>query len=132
MYHDQWDRILSDHTCKSIRSLRINKKRKRGSKCGLKTKNIELFRSVNLSNLIKIDINNLPHNQADQKTIKLSTINVQSVKNKDLILHQDICENKTDLCILTETWLTDSDTDKVWTSYTSLNNKNLRMDTSTR
>ena len=57
---------------------------------------------------------------------------MQSVKNKDLILHQYICDNKTDLCILTETWLTDSDTDKVWISCTSLNNRSLRIDTSNR
>ena len=57
---------------------------------------------------------------------------MQSVKNKDLILHQYICDNKIDLCILTETWLTDSDTDKVWISFTSLNNRSLRIDTSHR
>ena len=57
---------------------------------------------------------------------------MQSVKNKDMILHQYICDNKIDLCILTETWLTDSDIDKVWISCTSLNNGNLRMDTSHR
>ena len=32
----------------------------------------------------------------------------------DMILHQYICDNKIDLCILTETWLTHSDIDKVW------------------
>ena len=132
VYPDQCYRLLSGQTCQTIRSLRINKKRKRGSKFGLKTKNIELHRSVNLSNLIKVDINNLPHNQADQKTTKLSPIIVQSVKNKDLILHQYICDNKIDLCILTETWLTDSDTDKIWIFCTSLNNRSLRMDTSNR
>ena len=57
---------------------------------------------------------------------------MQSVKNKDMILHQYICDNKIDLCILTETWLTDSDTDKVWISCTSLNNWSLRIDTSHR
>ena len=64
--------------------------------------------------------------------IKLSTINVQSVKNKDMILHQYVCGNKIDLCLLIETWLTDSDIDKVWRSCTSLNNGSLRMDTSHR
>ena len=131
-YHDQCYRILSGHTCQTIRNLRINNKRKRGSKVGLKTKNIVLHSSVNLSNLIKVDINNLPCNQAYQKTTKHSTINVQSVKSKDLILHQYICDNKIDLCILTETWLRDRDTDRVWISCTSLNNRSLKMDTSNR
>ena len=38
VYHDQCYRILSGPECKSIRSLRVNKKRKRGSKVGLKPK----------------------------------------------------------------------------------------------
>ena len=33
---------------------------------------------------------------------------------------------------MTETWLTDSDTDKGWKSCTLLNNSSLRMDTSNR
>ena len=56
----------------------------------------------------------------------------KSVKDKDLILHQYICDNTIDLCILTETWLTGSDTDKIWISCTSFNNRSLRMDTSNR
>ena len=38
VYHDECYRILSGQKCKSIRSLRINKKRNRGSKAGLKPK----------------------------------------------------------------------------------------------
>ena len=64
VYHDQHYRILSGQTYISIRSHKINKKRKRGSKAGLKTKNTETCRSVNLSNLIKVNINNLQCNQA--------------------------------------------------------------------
>ena len=132
VHHDQCYRILTGKTCKSIRSLRINKRRKRGSKAGLKTKNTEPCSSVNLSNQIKVNINNLPCSQADQKTIRLSIINVQSIKNKDLILHHYICDNRMDLCILTEIWLTNSDTDKIWKSCTSLNDESLKMDTSNR
>ena len=67
-----------------------------------------------------------------QKNIKLNTINVQSVKNKDMILYEYIWGNKIDLCLMTETWVTDSDTYKGWKSCTILNNSNLRMDTSNR
>ena len=74
----------------------------------------------------------MPCNHAYKKTIKPRTINVQSVKKKDPMLHRCICDNKVDLCTLTETWLTDSDTDKVWISCTSLNNRSLRIDTSNR
>ena len=132
--HDQYYRKLLGQTVKTIRNLGINnkKKKKRGPKVGSISKNIDQHRLANLSNLIRINTDELLRDQANQRTIKLSTINVQSVKNKDMILHQYICKNKIDLCILTETWLADSDIDKVWISCTSLNNGNLRMDTSHR
>ena len=85
MYHDQHYRILSHQTCKSIRSENKQEKERRW-KAGLKTKNKEPCRLGNLSNLIKVDINNFSYNQADQKAIRVSIINSQSVKNKDLIL----------------------------------------------
>ena len=132
VYHDQHYSILSGQTCKSIRSLRINKRRKRGSNVGLKTKDTELCRSVNLRNLIKMDINKMPCNQGVQKTIRLSTINVQFIKNKDLILHPYICDNKINLGMLKEIWLAKCDADKIQKSCTSLNNESLKMDTSNR
>ena len=49
-----------------------------------------------------------------------------------MILYEYIWDNKIDLCLMTETWLTDSDTDKGWKSCSLLNNSNLRMDASHR
>ena len=85
--HDQFYRKLLGQTAKTIRKLRINnkKKKKRGYKVGSMSKHIDQHRSANLSNLIRINTDELPRNQANQKNIKLSTINVQSVKNKDII-----------------------------------------------
>ena len=131
VWYDQHYRKLSGQKAKIIRNLRINKKKKRGSKAG-RSKRIDQQRTVNLSNLIRINSEELPRNVANQKTIKINTINVQSVKNKDMILYEYIWDNKIDLCLMTETWLTDSDTDKGWKSCTVLNNSNLRKDTSNR
>ena len=63
-YYDQHYKKLSGQTVKIIRSLRINnkKKKKRGSKVGRKSKNIDQHRSANLSNLIRINIDELPRN----------------------------------------------------------------------
>ena len=131
MRYDQHYRKLSGETVKIVRNLRINKKKKRGSKAG-RSKMIDEQRTVNLSNLIRINSDELPRNGANQKTIKLNTINVQSVKNKDIILYEYIWGNKINLCLMTKTWLTDSGTDKGWKSCTVLNNSNVRMDTSNR
>ena len=47
-----------------------------------------------------------------RKNLGLSLINIQSIKNKHTKLLDNLVENKTDICIVTETWLTEDD--KVW------------------
>ena len=73
--YDQQYRKLSGQTVKIVRNLRIKKKKKRRSKAG-RSKIIDQHRTVNLSNLIRINSDELPRNGANQKTIKLSTINM--------------------------------------------------------
>ena len=69
VWYDQHYRKLSGQTVKIIRNLRINKKKKRGSKVG-KSKRIDQQGTVNLCNLIRINSEELPRNGANQKTIK--------------------------------------------------------------
>ena len=64
--------------------------------------------------------------------VRIATVNVQSVKNKDLILHQHMCDNEIDLCVLTETWLSSKQNDKTWQSCTPLNNDPFRISISNR
>ena len=45
---------------------------------------------------------------------KIGTINVQSIKNKDTFLAQEISTNNIDLTLLTETWLNDIPQDTAW------------------
>ena len=59
-------------------------------------------------------------------------VNVWSVKNKDLFLHQHICDNGIDVCVLTETWLSSKPDDKMWQSCTPLNNDPFRIPISNR
>ena len=81
----------------------------------------------NLSNInmsIKIDSNYLE--------VRNALVDVQSVKIKDLVLHQHICDNRIDLCVLTETWLSSKPNDKTWQSCTPLNNSPFRISISNR
>ena len=64
--------------------------------------------------------------------VRIAAVNIQSVKNKDLALHQHICENRIDLCVLTETWLSSKPDDKTWQSCTPLNNSPFRISISYR
>ena len=58
--------------------------------------------------------------------------NIQSIKNKQLILHQCMVENNINLCVLTETWLKDTEADPEGLQCSSLNNDGFKCFTSTR
>ena len=58
--------------------------------------------------------------------------NVQSIKNKDAVLHEFISDNDIDVSCVTETWLSSSDNDKVWLQATDLNKNGLSMHTSNK
>ena len=49
-----------------------------------------------------------------------------------MILHQHIFDNKIDLCVLTETWVSSKQNDKIWQSCTPLNNDPFRISISNR
>ena len=79
-----------------------------------------------------ININTSTKSVSNYLEVKIATANVQSIKNKDLILHQHICDNEIDLCVLTETWLSNKQNDNTWKSCTSLNNDPFRISISNR
>ena len=144
MCYDQHYRKLSGQTVKIIRILRINKKKKRGSKAR-RSKIIDQHRTVNLSNLIRINSDELPRNGVNQKTISwqadfnnlitiyidnrpkmdivndlsLMLANIQSIKSKTKLLMDFLLDSKVDIAVLTETWL--SDDDAIWLKASDLN-----------
>ena len=62
----------------------------------------------------------------------MSLLNIQSIKNKELLIHGQLIHNDVDICILTEIWLSDSDLDRTWLQYTVLNKVPYLMFTSNR
>ena len=44
--------------------------------------------------------------------IGLATLNTRSVKNKDLIISQEVNDYKIDIAVITETWVKDTPEDK--------------------
>ena len=79
-----------------------------------------------------ININTSTKSVSNYLEVKIATAYVQSTKNKDLILHQHICDNEIDLCILTETWLSNKQNDNTWKTCTPLNNDPFRISNSNR
>ena len=68
---------------------------------------------INYSNLHTIK---LMENQdwENIKTIRIVSINMCSIKNKDLLLSEQLDNLNIDLAVLTETWLKDTPEDKAW------------------
>ena len=99
--------------CVKIRALRINKRKTHRSKNKKpRSKDVEQ-RSVNYSNLTQVKIPNDRRVRKFTKHLNIVLINSQSIKNKDELIAEYLISNNIDACILMETWLTNSDNDKI-------------------
>jgi len=61
-------------------------------------------------------------------TQKLFLLNCQSIRNKDLHVREAMLDCNSDIAILTETWLSNSDTDSLWVEASELNSNGLKME----
>ena len=117
----KWKNLELD-TCIIIRRLRLNK---RGRQAGKKIK--ESFTtsrqgSINPNNLTVIESK---QNCKIHNRIKVALVNIQSLKSMDNDLITYLSDDKLDLHILTETWLTQEDDS--WVSCSDLNITNFRI-----
>ena len=100
-------KVFYHKTCNNIRKLKLNR---RGCRGGVRMKShLDIIYPIssNKENLISI-------NTETQEVIPnhcslcICLANIQSVKNKQLILYQYLVESNINLCVLTETWLRDT------------------------
>ena len=54
-------------------------------------------------------------------------MNARSVKNKDLIISQELNDHKIDIAVITETWLKDTAEDEAWTNQSELTQGNYKV-----
>ena len=109
---------LSIDAIKEIRRLKLNCKRRRHRYTAQKRQaQHDHGKGPRLENLTKIKRKGYKENT----NIILGTINVQSIRNKDLQVSELLENYDLDILVLTETWLTNSDTDKQWLENTQLN-----------
>ena len=60
------------------------------------------------------------------------TINTQSIRNKDILLHNHLCDNDIDICIASETWLMDTTQDETWIKMSTLENGGYNINIASR
>ena len=63
---------------------------------------------------------------------RFALVNSRSIKNKDVMLHQHLVEKETDICVVTETWLGQTDINKIWYESTVLNRNEFQLFPSNR
>ena len=109
--HDQRYKLLHPNACSMVRKLKLNRKKtSRG--------NNQVW-SVNFNNLIKIKCTRSKHIHNISTKVKLTTINIQSLKSKELTLIEHLGSNDADMCIVTETWLNEDN--QVWLQSSEFN-----------
>ena len=65
-----------------------------------------------------------------RKNLGLTVINIWSIKNKDIHLLDQLVENKTDICIVTGTWLKEDD--KIWLECCNLSKNGYQIHSANR
>ena len=109
--HGQRYKLLHPNICSMVRKLKLNRKKtRRGNKSKHPTP--DQVQSLNLDNLIKIKCTRSKHIHNITTKLKLTAINIQALKSKELTLIEHLGSNDADMCIVTETWLNEDD--QVW------------------
>ena len=84
------------------------------------------------SNLIDIPVLKNCNTETSHNKLKLNLVNTQSIKNKDHLITNLLDEQNIDIFAVTETWLTNRDSNTVWLISTICNTTNLKMQVSNR
>ena len=87
---------------------------------------------VNKNNLVNVEITRNSPKALKRSNTRFALVNVGSIKNKDLMLHQHLIEKEIDIYIVTETWLGQTDINKMWYKSTVLNRNQFQLFPSNR
>ena len=132
--NDNRYKLLEPETCIIIRQLRLNKNKcgKRGGTRKEVRHNNKTARGINITNLRQVNIKPIVDQDPGRnrtKQLHLLLSNIQSIKNKELLLLEHLNNNRIDIAVITETWIHE-DTDKAWVLTSELNRNGFNLDTS--
>ena len=99
----------------TVRKPRINKRR-----IGTSHRSIPTNHRSNISNLLFVNTADNHNQEAASDNMRIATLNARSVKNKDHLIVQQLHEIDTDIAVITETWLKDTDIGKTWLNQSEL------------
>ena len=125
-------KVVNSITCNNIRKLKLNR---RGCRGGVRMKShldIMHQKGSDNGNLIIIINTGQQEITPNHHSLCICLVNIQSIKNKQLILHEYLVENNINLCVLHEMWLSDTEANQVWLQCSSLTNDGFKCFTSNR
>ena len=70
-------------------------------------------KGINRGNLLNIQISEVTIPKPNMQC-KIAMVNAQSIRNKDILLTQEIAVNNINITLITETWLNDTPQDTAW------------------
>ena len=94
--------------------------------------NHKTARGINIANLVQVHIKPIVEQDPGRnrtKQLHLLLRNIQSIKNKKLLLLEHLNNNRIDIVVITEMWLNEV-TDKAWVLTSELNRNGFNLDTS--
>ncbi len=125
VYQSHALRILDPSTCARVREYRLNKTRKRGQRGG---------RQVRLRHRrptgIKSDNNTRSDTNVTGFSVQCVLVNIQSIKNKEYLLRDELDSINAEFSAITETWLDEHDS--AWVDCCQLNRDGYKILTSNR
>ena len=121
--------VINSITCNNIRKLNLNRRGCRGGVMRKAHLDIIHPKCSDNDNLIIINTGQ-QEITPNHHSLCIYLANIKSIKSKQLILHQYLVENYINLCVLIETWLSDTETDQVWLQCSSVNNDGFKWFTS--
>ena len=131
VYHNHALRRLDSEIVLTIRKLQINKIRKKSQRGGIqrRLREQEKARTVNHSNLTVIVPED--HTKPTNK-LRITLSNIRSIKNKEELVMDHLASSNSDLAIIIETWLTDSEEDNAWVACSPFNQNGWNIHTVNR
>ena len=127
--HNHALRKIHPKTVSMIRKLKIQKKRKLSPRDKNKNKWQRPI-SINFDLLIHINCHANEKVKQHRTNLKLMLLNAQSIRNKDTMICDYILDNKIDVTLITETWITDQD--QTWLGCCDFKQHGIKIDTSNR
>ena len=105
---------MDPQTCLRISRLGLRRRGKHG-RIRLKS-HMDIIRPTRASqeNFICIKLESDLSDYQLGKHLTLALMNMQSIKNKEELVHSILEDNRVDIAVVTETWLNSSNTDRIW------------------